>query len=450
MKTKSLVLLVALAMLLAACAPAQPTQPPQAVAPTTPPAQPTTPPAAPTQVAAPTQPSAPVEITFWHQYDNVNADMITQLVDAFNQSHPNIKVDAVIQPSYDEYQTLLQTSILSGTTPDVAAVDLIWVPGLVASKALAPLDDYIQPDSSFDLADFYPLLAEYDVIGGQRYALPVSANNMQLIWNKDLFAKAGLDPETPPKTWDEMQTMAEKCADPANGVIGFEYYTQPTGEGITWQFQVWLWAAGGQFLNADNTKAAFNTPEGLKALTYVSNMLANHGSIPGPWGAFGDQKACMQLDGSWLFGYRKDAPFQWGIAPVPYPEGGQTTSNIGGEHLIMFQNSKNKAAVWEFMKYMTDAQTQLQWDEATGFLPVRKAVGDNPDYLKWINDTEPRMLPFVQGMQTAHARPATPLYNQVSDAFSREIQKAMLGQATPQDALASAEKAVNDVLSQNQ
>ncbi|MCL4561305.1 MAG: extracellular solute-binding protein [Chloroflexi bacterium] len=450
MKTKILVLFVLVStFVLAACAPAQVAQNPQPAAPTSPPAQPTTPPiAVPTQAPAPTQVSAPVEITFWHQYDKANADMIQELVDAFNQTHPNIKVNAVIQPSYDEYKTLIQTSILSGTSPDIAAVDLVWVPGLVASNALEPLDSYIQPDSSFDLADFYPLLAGYDVMGGKRYALPVSANNMQLIWNKDLFAKAGLDPETPPKTWNEMQTMSEKCSDPANGVIGFEFYTQPTGEGITWQFQVWLWAAGGQFLNADNTKAAFNTPEGLKALTYVSNMLAGHGSVPGPWGAFGDQKACMQLDGSWLFGYRKDAPFQWGIAAVPYPEGGQTTSNIGGEHLIMFQSSKNKAAVWEFMKYMTSADVQLKWDEATGFLPVRKAVGDNPEYLKWINDTEPRMLPFAQGMQTAHSRPATPLYTQVSDAFSREIQTAMLGQATPQEALDSAEKAVNEALSQ--
>ena len=79
--------------------------------------------------------------------------------------------------------------------------------------------------------------------------------------------------------------MAEKCQDPANGVVGFEYYTQPVGEGITWQFQVWLWAAGGQFLNEDNTKAAFNTPEGLKALTYVSDMLAGQGFAAGAVGA---------------------------------------------------------------------------------------------------------------------------------------------------------------------
>jgi multiple sugar transport system substrate-binding protein len=283
-------------------------------------------------------------------------------------------------------------------------------------------------------------------MGGKRYALPVSTNNMQLIWNKDLFAKAGLDPEKAPSTWDEMQAMAEQCQDPANGVVGFEFYTQPTGEGITWQFQVWLWAAGGQFLNADNTAAAFNTPEGLKALTFVSDMLKGKGSQPGPWGLFGDQKACMQLDGSWLFGYRKDAPFQWGIAPVPVPQGGTTASNVGGEHIFMFDASPNKDAAWKFIKYLTSADVQLEWDQKTGFLPVRQSVAEDASYLKWINETEPRMLPFVKGMATAHTRPATSKYYAVSDAFSREIQKALLGEATPAAALAAAETAVNEAL----
>ncbi len=438
MKTRLFYLVLVAAMLLAACAPA-PAAATQAPAPTQPPVQPTQPP-------APTQPAAPVAVTFWHQYDKANADKIASLIDQFNTANPGIKVTAVVQPSYDEYKTLLQTSILSNTTPDIAAVDLIWVPGLVSSNALEPMDSYIKADTSFAMDDFYTLLANYDVMSGQRYGMPFSANNMQLIWNKDLFAKAGLDPEVAPKTWDEMKSMAEKCADPKNGVVGFEFYTQPTGEGITWQFQVWLWTAGGEFLNADNTKAAFNTPEGLKALTYVSDMLANHGSVPGPWGAFGESKACMQLDGSWLFGYRKDAPFKWGIALVPAPAGNTSSSNIGGEHLILFKNSKSKDAAWKFINFLTSTTTQLDWDKTTGFMPIRKTVGTNADYLKWVNETEPRMLPFVQGMQTAHARPATPKYNEISDAFSREIQKAMLGQASPQDALAAAEKAVNDIL----
>jgi multiple sugar transport system substrate-binding protein len=388
-----------------------------------------------------------VHLTFWNNWEGVNGEVVTELVERFNESHPGIVVENVFQP-YAETMTLYQTSIVSGTTPDLAAADLIWIPQLVASDGVEPLDAYMADDADFDIDNFYPMLAEYDVIEGSRYAVPMSTNNMQLIWNKDLFEKAGLDPEVPPTTWAEMQDMAEQCADPDNGVVGFEFFTQPTGEGITWQFQVWLWAAGGEFLNADNTQAAFNTPEGLEALTYVSDMLAGEGSEPGPWGLFGEQKACMQLDGSWLFGYRKDAPFDWGIAAVPAPENGTTASNVGGEHIFMFKNTEYKAECWEFIKYMTSTEIQKEWDMRTGFLPVRESVGDSEDYLQWVNETEPRMMPFVEGMPYAHTRPATHKYNEISDAFSREIQMALLGEVTPQEALAAAEVAINEILGQ--
>lgn len=430
-----LVILAMLAGVLAACAPA--------ATPTAAPSEGTQAPA--TEEATEAPAAEPVKLTFWFNWEGTNADVMKELVTRFNEANPDIVVEPVFQP-YADIMTLFQTSIAGGTTPDIAALDLILIPQLVETGAIAPLDDFVAADADLKIDDFYPLLANYDIMGGQRYALPVSTNNMQLIWNKDLFAKAGLDPEKAPATWDEMQAMAEQCQDPANGVVGFEYYTQPTGEGITWQFQVWLWAAGGQFLNEDNTAAAFNTPEGLKALTYVSDMLQGKGSQPGPWGLFGDQKACMQLDGSWLFGYRKDAPFQWGIAAVPAPEGGATASNVGGEHIFMFDATPNKEAAWKFIKYITSTEVQLEWDQKTGFLPVRQSVAENADYLTWINETEPRMLPFVQGMASAHTRPATPNYFAVSEAFSREIQKALLGEASPAEALAAAEAAVNEAL----
>lgn len=389
----------------------------------------------------------PVKLTFWNNWDNVNMEVMDEIVATFNAEHPNIQVENVFQP-YADMMTLLQTSIAGDNVPDVAAVDLIFLPQLVATGGVESLDDFVAGDADVNIDDFYPRLAQYDVIDGKRYALPVSTNNMQLIWNKDLFEKAGLDPSIPPTTWEEMQAMAAKCQNLAEGIVGFEYYTQPVGEGITWQFQVWLWAAGGQFLNEDNSAAAFNTAEGLTALTYVSDMLKGNGAQPGPWGLFGEQKACMQLDGSWLFGYRKDAPFAWDIALVPAPAGGESATNVGGEHAFVFAGSPNKDAAWEFVKYITSPEVQLLWNQRTGFLPVRQSVAENPDYLTWVNETEPRMQPFVEGMAYAHTRPATPKYNEVSNAFATEIQRALLGEATPEEALASAEAAVNDILAQ--
>ena len=154
----------------------------------------------------------------------------------------------------------------------------------------------------------------------------------------------------------------------------------------------------------------------------------------------------MQLDGSWLFGYRVGAPFDWGIALVPAPEGKPSATNVGGEHIFMFENAADKQATWKFIQFLTSSEIQLEWDQKTGFLPVRVSVAENPDYVTWINETEPRMLPFVQGMQYARTRPATPDYFAVSDAFSREIQLALLGEVSPAEALQAAETTVNSVL----
>ncbi len=398
--------------------------------------------------AANTPASAPVEITFWHQYDKKNAAMMGVLVSEFNASHPNTKVKVVVQPSYDEFKTLLQASILSGTSPDLAAVDLIWVPQYIQDEALQPLDELIKSDSQFNIDDFYPLLSNYDMKDGKRYGLPFDTNNIALVWNKDLFTAAGLDPEVPPKTWEELETMAEKCSNTAKNIVGFEIYDNPPNEGITWNFQYLLWQAGGEFLNADNTAAAFNTPEGLKALTFISNMNQGHGSVIGSKGTFGDGLACMGVDGTWLFGYRSSAPFTWDVAPLPIPEGGQPATNTGGEHLIMFKTSVNPAATWEFMKYLTSTAIQKRWAMGTGMLPVVKSVGEDQAYLDWQTIAEPRMKGFLEQMAYAHTRPAIPLYTQVSDAFAAEIQKAYLGIASPADALASAEAAVNLVLSE--
>ncbi len=225
-----------------------------------------------------------MKLTFWNNWDNVNMEVMNEIVANFNQEHPDIQVESVFQP-YADMMTLLQTSIAGGNVPDVAAVDLIFLPQLVATGGVEALDDYVANDADVNVDDFYPRLAQYDVIDGKRYALPVSTNNMQLIWNKDLFAKAGLDPAVPPKTWEEMQAMAEKCQDPANGVVGFEYYTQPVGEGITWQFQVWLWAAGGQFLNEDNTQGGLQYPRRAQGADLRVGYAQGQGFAAGTVGA---------------------------------------------------------------------------------------------------------------------------------------------------------------------
>jgi multiple sugar transport system substrate-binding protein len=397
----------------------------------------------PTSTATPI-PEGPLELTFWNYWDGKNGEAIQALVDQYNQENPQVKITNVFI-GWGELLPKLQTAAAGGEGPDVAAVDLVWMPKMAETGALTQLSDYIE-QSGVDLTDFYTFQLNVDRYGDTYYGLPVSTNNLELFYNIDLFKAAGLDPSAPPTTWDELATMAEQCANPAEGISGMELYTEP-GEGLTWQFQVYLWQAGGEFLTADLSQAAFNTAAGEKALQYWVDLIQGPAPLAS-WGLFGQGKSCMVMDGSWMVGiWAETAPFEWGTARMPYPTDGKPATNMGGEHLIILKSddAKQKAA-WDFVNWLTSTETQIQWDEETGFMPIRDSVATDAGYISWMEETEPRLKAFVENQQFAHNRPPVPNYPELSDAFSRELEKALLGETTVQEALTAAETAVNDLL----
>jgi len=394
------------------------------------------------------KPAEKIKLTFWNYWDGKNGETIHALVDRYNKEHPEVEVQNVYI-GWGELRTKLLAASAGGDVPDAAAGDMAWIPQLVNAKAVVELDPYIQKDA-VDLNDFYPELLKIDRYAGKMFALPVSTNNLELFYNKDIFKAAGLDPEKPPTTWDELVDYAKKCTDPAKGVYGMELYTQP-GEGLTWQFQVYLWQAGGDFLTADYTRPAFNSPAGAKALQFWVDLIQKHKVAPlAQWGLFEKGNAAMRMDGSWMVGiWRDQAPVNFGVAPMPIPAGGQPATNMGGEHLVVFKTTQQKQdAAWKFIHWLSSTPTQIEWDMQTGFTPVRDSVAKSAQYQQWLTGTEPRLIPFVDNQRHAHARPPIVNYPEVSDAFSKELEKALHGSVTVAQGLKNAEDAVIAILQQ--
>jgi multiple sugar transport system substrate-binding protein len=227
-----------------------------------------------------------------------------------------------------------------------------------------------------------------------------------------------------------------------------ELFTEP-GEGLTWQFQVYLWQAGGEFLSEDLTQAAFNSPAGERALQFWVDLLHTDASAPlAPWGQFGQGKACMAMDGSWMVGgMTAEPPFDFGTAAMPIPSAGTPATNMGGEQLVLFESSDaEQQAAFDFVAWLTSTEVQTEWDKTTGFIPVRESVATNPDYLTHVEQNLPALIPFIENQQNAKNRPPVANYPEISDAFSRELEAALIGQVAPADALAAAERAVNALL----
>jgi multiple sugar transport system substrate-binding protein len=388
----------------------------------------------------------PVKLTFWNYWDGTNGEAMQALVDQWNSEHADIQVENVFI-GFNDLLPKLQAATAGGDAPDLAAADLIWMPKLAQSGAIAPLDELI-PAAGGDLSAFYPALMQAGALDGKQYGLPVSTNNLELFYNKELFTKAGLDPNKPPTTWDELREMAKQCTSANDGVYGMELFTEP-GEGLTWQYQVYLWQAGGQFLTDDLSAAAFNSDAGKQALQFWVDLLQTDKSAPlAPWGQFGQGAACMAMDGSWMVGgMSADPPFDFGTATMPIPTNGKAATNMGGEQLVIFaQDPAKQAAAAQFMTWLTGAETQRTWDQQTGFMPITEAGATDQTYLDWVNSELPALLPFVENQKNAMNRPPVTNYPEISDAFSRELEKALLGAATVDEALAAAEKAVNDLL----
>jgi len=398
--------------------------------------------------ASPTPTFPKAELKFWNYWDGTNKQAIEALVAEFNDKHPGITVKSVYI-GWGELLPKLMATAAGGEVPEVAIGDLVWTPKLAGTGLLKPLTDLV---GKIDYEDFYPEMRKIGRYDDKIYSLPVSANNLELFYNKDIFKANGLDPTKPPTTWDELVDIAKKCTDPAKGIWGMELYTG-TGEGLTWQFQVYLWQAGGEFLSADLSKAAFNSPEGKRALQFWVDLIQKHKASPlAPWGLFGQGKAAMVMDGTWMVGGWRPggwapATFDWGTAQMPIPSGGKPATNMGGEQIFIFKTTAEKeAAAWEFVNWLTSKETQVKWDVLTSFMPVRDSVAKDSVYQAWATTTEPRLGPFIQCQQYAHARPMVVKYPEISDAFSEELQKALYGTVTVDQALANAEARVNDLL----
>jgi multiple sugar transport system substrate-binding protein len=391
----------------------------------------------------------PITLQFWNYWDGDNGKALNVLVAEFNKANPGITVKPVTFP-WDSLLPKLQAAIAGGTAPALAATDIAWMANLHQSGKLVDLGAALggaKKSVKVATGDIYPSLLTYSIYKGKLQSLPASTNNLALFYNKDLFRRAGLNPNKPPQTWADMRVDALKISKLGGGVQGMEIYTQ-VGEGLTWQFQPYLWQTGAGFLNKANTAPTFNSDAGRKSLQFLVDLInVDKSATAGQWGAFDKGAAGMRIDGSWMVSnYRDTAPFEFGTAMLPSPDGVSRATNMGGEQIMAFKGTTARtAAATKFIKWFTSTPVQARWDVATNFMPTRASVASSTTMLTHLVQ-EPALKAFVDQQRYAYARPAIAAYPAVSDAFSKALEPAFYGKTSVADALAAADVAVRKAL----
>jgi multiple sugar transport system substrate-binding protein len=301
--------------------------------------------------------------------------------------------------------------------------------------ALAQLDTEMSDFGTYKDAVF-PGPLSTNFLNGHYYGLPLDTNTRVLIYSKDLFAKAGI--ANPPATIDDFLADCAKIK-----ALGPGIYCFADGGTYGWAVDPWIWSFGGAMTDAGITKStgALNGPDTVAAYQFLKDMLDKGYMHPGILGGGVDTNGglakgqiAMFLDGPW-FPPSFDTQFpdvKYGMAPMPAGKGG-SISVVGGEDIVMFQQSKNKEAAAEFIRFMLSMDTQMGF-ASIGQMPVLKATSTAENLAKM----PAYFAIFLQQLNTAQARTPVPFWTQMEQILSDAGSAILNGTVTPQAGLDAA------------
>lgn len=337
-----------------------------------------------------------VEIEYWHvASDNFGGQTVRELVDDFNKTHPNIKVTEKFNP--DMYKGLtqnLQASLASGQTPDVVQMGWNFLNYAHENFENEDINKIFAKagDSNFINDTFEPNIARLaQTAEGTQVGVPYSLSVPVLYYNPDIFKAAGLDPNTPPKTWEEVQQYAQQIKN-ATGTPAF--FMQEYAD--TWTNQALVESNGGTMLIQKDGKwqAGFDTPEAAQGYQVIADMIKAgtglHATNEEGFQSFTSGKLAMVAT---TIGKRAnfEKSSQFKVMTTTFPAFGSKPVKVpaGGNFLMILSKdeAKQKAAV-EFIKYLESAENLTKWDTGTGYLPPRKNMDKEGPYKKLIDEND--------------------------------------------------------------
>jgi sn-glycerol 3-phosphate transport system substrate-binding protein len=401
------------------------------------------------------------KIVWWHAMGGVNGDAINKIVDNFNRTQSNIKVEAVFQGAYDDLLAKLNTALASSSAPALVQVYDIGQRYMYDSGEVVPMQAFIDRDK-FDTSDFEPAVINYYKYQDKLQSMPWNASSSILYYNKDAFKEVGLDPEKPPLTFSEVADAAKKLTKKDASGQTVRYGFGPSIYG--WLFEQWM-AVSAQ-LYADNgngrddraTKVVYNGPAaktlldwwkaGLDGGYFYNPGIDNAGSTS----AFNAGKSAMYVESTaQLRGSINNAKFQVGTGLYPRPDGKPKDGGniIGGASLYIMKSrpAEEQQAAWEFVKYVMSPAVQAQWQSDTGYYPIRKAAYNEGPSKEWATKY-PQFLVAVDQIRSAPQNRKSNgavlgVFAQARARSQKMIESVLLGQASSKDALDAAVTEMN-------
>ncbi|MGH3510302.1 MAG: ABC transporter substrate-binding protein [Nocardioidaceae bacterium] len=391
------------------------------------------------------------KITVWEGFTDVEGTAFQHLVDQFNKSHPGIQA-SVFETNNDYALQKVLTAVRGGTPPDLAYLYGSWAPAVAKIPSVVDLTSLVK-QPSVNWSDFWEGERAVATVNNKVIGIPALVDNLAIVYNPKLFQSAGIPTPTANWTWDDFRAAAKALTDPAKKQTGWSYAADAS-EDTVWRWEAMLWEAGGQILNADDTKAAFNSPAGLRAMTMLKNMAVDDKSVyvdttnSEYMNLFNANKIGMLVTGPWDL---SSVHVKYGVQIMPAFSGSTAghQSIAGPDNWVVFNNGSERTKATEtFVEWLTAPAQVREFSLKTGDLPTRQSVGQDPAVVSQMNKSLPGMKTFIDNLgNVKQARPQLSSYPKISEALGNAIVGVLLGKTSPQDALNQAEQATNQALS---
>jgi len=388
----------------------------------------------------------PAIVVFWQPYSSgTEKSGLMALVNEFNKAHEGkISVQPLFYGNADYALQKVETAIAGGVYPDIAYLYGSWAANIAGSDKVLPLNDFIDKNPSWNWDDFWEAERLAATVNGKIVGVPALVDNLAIVYNKALFDQAGLSYPSPDWTWSDFETAAKALTDPANKVFGWTIPADGT-EDTVWHYEAMLWEAGGDILNADNTQAVFNSPQGVEAMTVLQDLgdagahaiyvdTQNTGQAQQ---VFNSGKIGMMITGPWDLANFPN--IDYGVQIMPAFPGGDHETISGPDNWVLFDNGPARAqAAFDFITWLSAPEQDMRYVLACGHLPLRASELKMPDFQQYL-DKYSGIQTFVENEQNAlKARPVTPKYPAVSEALGQAIVSVLLGKADAKTALDQA------------
>lgn len=394
-----------------------------------------------------------LEIEFWHAMGGGLGDMLEELVADYNASQDQYVIRPEYQGSYEELLTQYRTVGGTETAPGLVQMFEVGTKYMIDSGYITPVQEWIDREG-YDISQLEENILTYYMVDDELYSMPFNSSTPVLMYNKDMFEAAGLDPDNPPETLSEIAEAARALTN--EDTYGFSML------GHGWFFEQMISTQGVDFVNNDNgrtdlaTEATFGGEEGLRVFEWLSDM-TEEGTMNyygRDWddirAAFQNEDVAMYMDSSaGITGAIDNAPFEIGASFVPHADEIERNGVIiGGASVWMSDgiSEEEQAAAFDFLTWFNEAETQADWHMNTGYFATNPDAYELDRVVEAHEDVPQLTVPITQLQETI---PSSATQGALISVFpeSREqvvtALEALYQGTSPEDALNQAVEGTN-------